>query len=650
MKNLTVVEKGFVLASQAGYAPALPKKDEWIAAYFQWLEKEGLALIQNLLAGETIPEEWLRLVKGSCIWRGDRTKRRRDQGFDPSADEAACIAYVEQLENEGAELMRRGYFGETFNESETERLWEYRLLAEVRVLGLPVWPYELGIHERSTPQKHLTPGDHPFDPGWRTMESAFSDPDYDDAGSRDIFLIMKPEAVDLFTTRFAGYEPHEDENGRRYVVPRATKREGVRLADFRGKPVVLFVAAATDCFWPRCAQAAETLHQAYGDRVEFLWVNIRLFDFFIRSITAQNYFKPDAGYELVRQALTDADRARLAKKVYMTLPQVSFPCVLDDVSDTTANAFRSGGGGAMTVLINRCGRVVKQRSGWGFWNISRPAGHGDYVPWTDALERDLCALLALGENEVPEQENSDTQDKTLDQNNLPEGVKQMWAMSSPVTAVNKEDKTFTVNVRPDATFTVCPPPTDQPDPFNPRKEIVVQMEEKSSLRVNNGPIILSELRVGDSVGGTFWKMPDGRWIARIVNVWPTEPERFPKKASPFVGNIFMCGEILSVKNETVTMMQTLTDDLPGMKFIEEAGERVELFGPAKENYEAVARWQENGPCEFTFRPDENGWITLNGEPAKLDALKPGDLLAVRYDTAEESLPEIRAELLRATRP
>jgi len=643
MKTLTVVEKGFVLASQAGYAPALPEKDEWIAAYFQWLEKEGVALIQNLLAGETVPEELLRLVKGSCIWRGDRTKRRREQGFDPSADEAACIAYVEQLETDGAELMRRGYFGEEFIEEETERLWEYRLLAEVRVLELPVWPYELGIHEADNERGYVSPGDKPFDPGWRTMESAFADPNYNDAGSRDLFLIMKLEAVDLFTTRFAGYEPREDENGRRYVVPRATEREGVQLADLRGKPVVLFVAGAMDCFWPRCAQAAETLHQAYGDRAEFLWVNIRLWDFFIRSITAQNYFKPDAGYELVRQALTDADRARLAKKFYMTLPQVSFPCVLDDIADTTANAFQVDGGSSTAVLIDRDGRVAWQSTHkWGYWNINRPAGHNDSVPWADALERELCALLSNDEKYDPEQEPFDTPEKTLDKNNLPEGVKQMWAMSSPITAVNKKDQTFTVNVRPDATFTVCPPPADQPDPFNPREEIVVQMEEKSSLRVNNGPIDLGNLRTGDSVGGTFWKMPDGRWIARIVNVWSTEPERFPKTAAPFVGNIFMCGEILSVENETVTMMQTLSDDLPGMRFIEEAGDRIELFGSAKENYEAVARWRKNGPREFTFRPDENGWITLNGEPAELSDLKPGDLLAVRYDTAEESLPKIRA--------
>jgi len=49
------------------------------------LEEEGFALIENQLADETVPEESLRLVKSSCIWRGNRTKRRRDQGFDQAA-------------------------------------------------------------------------------------------------------------------------------------------------------------------------------------------------------------------------------------------------------------------------------------------------------------------------------------------------------------------------------------------------------------------------------------------------------------------------------------------------------------------------------------------------------------------------------------
>jgi len=650
MKILSPIEKGFVLASQAGYAPDLPEKNKTIREFFQWLETDGFGLIEKLLVGETVPEELLRLVKGSCIWRGDRTKRRRDQGFDPSKDEAACIAYVEQLETEGAELMRHGYFGETFNEVEKERLWEYRLLAEVRVLELPVWPYELGIHETGVRRGYPHPGDEPFDPGWRTMESVFSDSDYDDAKSRDPFLIMKPESIDLFTTRFAGYEAREDETGRRTVVPREKKSEGVRLSDFRGKPVVLFLASAMDCFWPRCAEAAETLHQAYGDRAKFLWVNIRLWDFFIKSITTQNYFKPNAGYELVRQALTDADRARLAKKFYMTLPQISFPCVLDDIDDTTANAFQADGGSATAVLIDADGRIAWQSTHeWNYWNVNRPAGHDDSVPWVDTLERELCALLEKDGKHDPAHEPFDAPEKTLDRNNLPEGVKQMWAMSSPVTSIDETERTFTIHVRPNATFTVCPPPAEQPDPFNPREEMIVHLDADSSLRVNNGPIDLSELRVGDSVTGTFWKMPDSRWLARIVHVRPADPERFPKKVAPFTGNLFMTGKILSVGKETVTIMQTLPDDLPGTRFIEEAGDRIELFGPAKGNIETIARWRASGPREFTFRPDENCWITLNGETAKLSDLKPGDFLAARYDTAEEEYPELRIELLRASR-
>jgi len=296
------------------------------------------------------------------------------------------------------------------------------------------------------------------------------------------------------------------------------------------------------------------------------------------------------------------------------------------------------------------GRIAWQSTHeWGYWNINRPAGHDDSVPWADALERELCVLLARGGKYDPVHEPFDAPEKTLDRNNLPEGVKQMWAMSSPVTSTNETERIFTVNIRPDATFTVCPPPAEQPDPFNPREEITVHLDTASSLRVNNGPIDLSELRVGDSVTGTFWKMPGSRWVARIVHVRPTDPERFPKKAAPFTSNIFMTGKILSVGKETVTLMQTLPDDLPGMRFIEEAGDRIELFGPAKENVEAIAQWRANGPREFTFRPDENGWITLNGETAVLADLKADDLLAARYDTAEEEHPELRAELLRASR-
>lgn len=666
--DIATLERGYVLASQDEYAPEAPGNEECLSAFLEWLRTDGVELTARWRAGDDLSDlddpQRLWLVKAAWLWRGDRLLMRKRRGFDPAdADEKACLAYVEDLEARGREAMIRGYFHEPLSDADRDALREYRILAETRILRLPVWPYELGIgKELETIPWFLPLGAEMPDLRWRRLESVLESPDYTDLPTRDPRAIMRPDVTDDFRLLFDGYAVRRSDDGRRHVVGKPPEMPDapahvVCLRDFRGrKPVALFVASATDCFWARAAGHVRALQAAWGDAVEFIWVDIRLWDFLIHSLSTRNYFLPDVGLELPPFQRTYEERARWSKKLYMAYPDLALTCAVDDPSDTTASLLHEPGGSSRVVLVDLDGRVAWHSARWGWWNRTRPPGRTAADAWADAVEHEIYSLLERGGHFDPDHEPFDAPVKAgAAARPVPEGARDCWLAHSRITAVDHDAYTVTIHARPVARFTVVDRPVDAHDFYNEYRDITVLVTDKTLVRYRNAPMPWTDLQPGDVLTGPIVRLADGSWMANQLHIVkcarpPAEIAR-PK----FIGDTWMEGRIVSVDPEaqTCTVERRLppTGAMKGYNFSREAGDAIRLYGPAKDNMDAVSRWVEDAEPHrhYTFGVIGDTLLRLNGRPATLADARSGDLVAVSYAGAEEGQDVIRAGTLRVSR-
>jgi len=666
--NTAELERGYVLASQDEYAPDAPGNAECLATFLEWLRTDGAELTARWRAGDDLSDlaepQYLWLVKAAWIWRGDRLLMRKQRGFDQAdADEESCIAYVEELEVRGRELMIRGYFHEPLSDADWDTLREYRILADARVLCLPVWPYELGIEEEPTVGRWFVPvGFEMPDLSWRRLGSVLDSPDYTDLPTRDPRAIMRPDAADDFRLLFAGYEARQSDDGRRYVAGNPPKipddpASVLRLRDFRGKkPVVLILASATDCFWARAAGHVRALQATWGDAVEFVWLDIRLWDFLIHSLDTRNYFLPDVGLELPPFQRTYEERARWSKKLYMLYPDLALTCAVDAPSDTTASMLHEPGGSARVLLVDLDGRVAWHSAAWGWWSSTRPPGRSDADAWADGVEREICSLLERGGRFDPAHEPFDASVKTMAAARpVPEGGRDCWLAHSRVTAVDHDACTVTIHARPVARFTVVDRPVDARDFFNDCEDITVRVLDRTLVTYRNAPMPWTDVRPGDVLTGPLVRLADGSWEANQMHMVECANPPAEIAQEKFVGDTWMTGRIVSVDTDAQTcIVERRLPSIAAMKgfnFNRNAGATIQLYGPAKVNMDTVTRWVEDTEPnrQYTFGVIDDTMIRLNGQPATLTDAEPGDAITVSYDTAEEQDKIIRTGTLRFSR-
>ncbi|MCK4746396.1 MAG: hypothetical protein KAT15_05145, partial [Bacteroidales bacterium] len=162
----------------------------------------------------------------------------------------------------------------------------------------------------------------------------------------------------------AGYELEEDQTGNEIVVPKShSVNEGeveglVRLSSYRGKkPVLLILADPTDAWaWHfHLAEQVDGLHKVYGDQVEFLLIYVTVRDGYM---PVYDYFGPQKIKMVARHPLTMEERARTAKMFYMGYPQITIPCLLDDMGQTTRNKYMDLGGSASMYLVDINGKIA----------------------------------------------------------------------------------------------------------------------------------------------------------------------------------------------------------------------------------------------------------------------------------------------------
>jgi len=661
------LEKGFVLASQEKYALDVPGKEELIKNYLGWLNGQGSQLMDKFLCGETFHElekPYWRLARASYIWKAQRMFERFNQGDENlNEDELEAYEYAVLLKEEGAELMRRGYFGERFNDREIERLWEYRVIGEIRICCEPPFhPFSLGIHRFGEKKGPFYIGKEIPDISWMKMEAAMESPFYTDMPTYDLYTVIKPGAIDELLRSFRGYHKATDSDGREFVeeiFPQSVPGDNryVRISDSRGqKPVLIFIAAAMDCFWAQAVMEAEAIYRAYQEHVDIVWVTMPIWDFLIFGNTTYNYFKPHAGLELPGHESNQEDLARTAKKLYMTYPQLTLPCVLDQNSGQTANYFKTGGGSGITALIDTDGRIAWHSTyGWGHWYNDRPPGRGysEEIPWGNAVEKEIHKLLDNNGKYDPDHDLLQMPEKKV-KSARPGDVKSMYMSNATITGIDRQNRIITTKAQP-STFAVTGRYPDSTQLYNPMQSFTIHVPAETKITCRNVPIDLDKLKVGNQlIGPDIWKMPDGSWLAKHIRLIPNEEIRKELPPLKFIGDMFMYGKILEVNLEdnTMSVLRTTADpvEMKGYRYIKEGGDMVELVELAADNFPTVDRWVEKDKAPNPYLFDMEGALLMrNGVYVTLGELNAGDFVGIRYAAEDEDKARLRCAVARASR-
>lgn len=657
---------GFVLASQDEYALDVPEKEVLIAEYQNWLAGQGEELMNKFQKGEEFNDAekpYWRLTKASYIWKAQRMYERFEQGDETlTKDEMKANEFAVLLWKEGKNLLRKGYLGERFSNEEIERLWEYRVICEIRICcPTPYRSFDIGLHRFGEEKGAAFIGEEVESISWMKMEAAMESPFYTDVPTHDLYSVIKPDAVDEFFRYFRGYQKAIAPDGREYakeIFPQTVPGDDrfVRISDFQGKkPVVLFITSSMDSFWDKAIMEAEGIYRAYHGQVEVFWVNISIWDFLIRSYATYNYYKPNVGIELPGHEVNHEDRARTAKKMYMTFPQMTLPCVLDQNSEQTANYFKSYGGGGETVIIDIDGKIAwtSISLGWGHWYENRPPGRNIEIGWGTVVEKEIRKLLDNDGKFDPNHEIFDKQ-PAKSKSSRPEGVKSMYMMNGPITDIDSENRTITVKART-STFTVIYRAPDSFQQFNPLQSFKIEVANDCKLTYDNAPIEFDKLKVGSIViGPEIWKMPEGNWLAKSIRLIPTKESRSDLPAKIFAGDSYLFGKIkvVNIEENTITVQRDKMDinEMKGYKYIIEGGDNVELLANAKDNFELAEKWVEKDQSPIPYLFDMEGALLIrNGEYVSLSELKAGDFVSIKYAAEDEDKDKLRCAVARASR-
>jgi hypothetical protein len=189
-------------------------------------------------------------------------------------------------------------------------------------------------------------------------------PQYSDFLGRDPFILYEPELVILPLSYMRYYTSDQSSRGTTFRQPRPDaepwlKDKSVRLSSLvgHGKPTVIlgfdFLDPTMRGGWGQ-PQVLEHLIQAYGDKVNFMWIPSRVG--FPGS--SPGYLAPDCGEHsfvvpggrsngwgtlgFMTQVLPE-ETARIMKDIHLNLPHMTCPVYIQDSGYTWMNAMGIGG-------------------------------------------------------------------------------------------------------------------------------------------------------------------------------------------------------------------------------------------------------------------------------------------------------------------
>ncbi len=610
---------GFLTAIRDEYALKTEQTDDALKMFRQWLLDEGENFIRQILDGndKNISQKNAMLANACIVWRGDRLNKRQEQGFfAETADEKKMIAFVNELWTKGKNILRKGYAGKPISDDDCKILNLYRILAETHILGVPVWEYEVN-KESVKNNPYRTAGSTVSLPNLPTLQEVLSSQSYSDKLPEPSLNLLSKEAHKDFIPLLNAFNKNKNDNNFKIKS--------------NGKPTCLIVTAAADCFWPRCSPDTEYFKRSYGNEMNFLWINIRLWDFMIQI---DNPFANQPEKELYGSIETLDERARTTKALYLRQPWLSIPCKLDLPSDICANLFQCPGGEAQVLLLDKNNNLVwRCDKGWGHWFNTRPSAPWltDNVSWADEVEQQIQSLLKTGKNK--NNENYFPAPKA-EENQVDEGCYKAYLLPSHVVSIDIKNKTIELKGRPVARFSVILREPDTYDESNPMLNITLHYKE-NNLLFRNKPFDLKDLKTGDVLNGWIERKQTGQWICSSLNLTKNAKNKPSKQIKKREAIIHCFGEFISYdcKNNFV-FVKLIHNNL------ESIGEKSINVKP--DDYDLPYNTQiylnnfANKEINLKLKINPDSLFRKNGVPCKMEDYKKNDFIRVEFIAQTDS--------------
>ncbi len=620
MKNYDQIKLGLINAIRDEYAIQTEEIKCSIQSFRQWLVDEGENCIEQVLNGDNnLSEDNLRLAQACIVWRGNRLNKREEQGFFAKIeDEKKMIAFVNNLSINGTGIMRKGYVGESILKKDCEVLDLYRVLAETHILGIPVWEYEVN-EESIINDSYRVENSVISYPELPTLLELLDSPNYSDAQPAISLNLISNQAHKDFTALLEGYK----------------NRNNCKNANMpsNGKPTCLVVTASSDCFWPRCSPDMEYFKRVYGDKMNFKWINIRLWDFMIQI---DNPYANQPKKELYGSIESLEERARTTKALYLSQPWLSLDCEVDLPSDICANLFQCPGGEAEVLILDNDNKLLFRHSkGWDEWFNSRPSAPWltDNVSWADETEQQIQSILINGKNKDYIKHFPAIQ-KT--ENNIEKGRYKAYLLPSRIIAIDIEKQEIHLKGRPVARFSVILHKPDSYDESNPMLDITIKYKE-NNLLFRNKPINLEDLKIGDILGGWIERKENEAWICNSVNLTKILNEPKLENRVKEKEEIIHCfGKFISYncENRTIEVQINNLDNKPlGEQLINENPEAYDLPDNAQIYLDYFANRKEN----LKLNLNEHSLLRKNGMPCELNDFQENDNIRVEFIFRKESI-------------
>jgi len=399
-----------------------------------------------------------------------------------------------------------------------------------------------------------------------------------------------------------------------------------------GKPTCLIVTAASDCFWARCSPDMEYFKRTYGEQINFLWINVRLWDFMIQI---DNPYANQPEKELYGPVETLEERARTVKALYLRQPWLSIDCKLDLPSDICANLFQVPGGEAQTFLLDPANRLVwRSVDSWEHWNkIRPPAPWGtDNVSWADEVEQQIQSLLLTRSNKNNQKSFPAV---PREQKNIADVSYKAYLLPSKVVAIDRTNKTIKIKGRPSARFSVILHDPDTYDECNPMLDITLHCQENSLLFCNK-PYPLKDLQIGDILGGWIKRKDDKPWGCSAVNLTKKTTDNSEKETiQQKEAIIHSFGELIAYdcKARTIKIqLKNLNEKSLGGKFIQDNPEAYDLPYATQIYLDYFANRQE----PLNLKVNEHSLLRRNGIPCQINDFEANDSVRVEFIFKEKS--------------
>lgn len=378
-----------------GYCDTCVTYNDWLinGASCTGCEAPGDTLTRKWIAGETLSNEdslHLQIAKASYMWPSyvNKSYNNTTRPSDP-AD-----AFTWDVVRNGRSSLRKGYRGETLTSEDSADIGLYRIFIEMEHTGADRLPFQLDIS--STNVWSLGPGATAPDFRGLKLDTLLRSPLYSDGitGNADLLGFLQYGSSSYFFDHFEGYEADGPLNAKERFLSAGTDSNFIHLSEYirvHQKPVVLFIASSRDVFWPRCYRMTEHLKMAYGDKIDFLFVDCEIHD---AHMSPPEYFGPTAGSDQrTTWAVTAENRAKITKIRAMETPWSTIPVIVDGVQERIANLYSAQGGDGFFLLIDKNGKIAYQmHEGWNQFSPNG-AAYSDDVLWTNLLEQYIIKLI-----------------------------------------------------------------------------------------------------------------------------------------------------------------------------------------------------------------------------------------------------------------